>query len=617
MILQQNRPLNSPQPTPRHSHQHRTLRQKLLDQIRRQVRSQLEQSLHLAVPQHPSDSTPNKRLCDIQIKINGSPTQQLEPTTSYLEVFQQSLSTLLILGLPGAGKTTTLLRLSLELIAQSFLDSANPIPIIINLISWQPPPNSQTIPFTTWLINQLQLHYAIPAPLGQTWLKSGEIILLLDGLDQLAPSWQQHAIIEINQLLLDNPTPLQIAITSRLEEYKSCKTRLRVNGALWLQPLTDTQIREYLYAAKSRELWQAIRSDPPLLDVARTPLNLVIMALADEDILIHAWRRLESHQERQTYLLQAFIRRMLGCTGATKTRETPLEITRHSLSSLAHWMQRHRTHEFVIEAIQPGDFLTPRQQQRYFWELGVLMALLVGCLSFGIIALVYNPMLALYCSLPLAILYGWIGYQRNVDASYDWLYNSFKLDTSSPAFGETESTQTAFSESELLRTASPSLGFTDQDVSGRIREQRDRISPTPNHPWSSKSKTLAPWTNWRTVQSDPPPICQQLTYTLFKVPAIAIIIGLIVTFSLTFIAPDFSKVAGFCTGLILLLLLATPSAKQVLAHFWLRHWLSRLKILPWNLNRFLDTATQRLLLKKIGRRYQFMHESLQNLLLSK
>ena len=47
-------------------------------------------------------------------------------------------------------------------------------------------------------------------------------------------------------------------------------------------------------------------------------------------------------------------------------------------------------------------------------------------------------------------------------------------------------------------------------------------------------------------------------------------------------------------------------------HFALRFILSRAGCLPWNLTRFLDHATERILLRKVGGGYIFVHRLLQD-----
>jgi predicted NACHT family NTPase len=58
---------------------------------------------------------------------------------------------LLILGKPGAGKTTMLLELAKELVQRAEQDLSEPVPILLSLSSWQN--DQQSI--TDWIVAEL------------------------------------------------------------------------------------------------------------------------------------------------------------------------------------------------------------------------------------------------------------------------------------------------------------------------------------------------------------------------------------------------------------------------------------------------------------------------------
>jgi predicted NACHT family NTPase len=73
---------------------------------------------------------------------------------------------LLILGNPGAGKTTTMLDLAAVLIQRANDQPDEPIPVMFNLSSWQNEKQS----ITDWLLSELKLKYGVSPKLGKTWL---------------------------------------------------------------------------------------------------------------------------------------------------------------------------------------------------------------------------------------------------------------------------------------------------------------------------------------------------------------------------------------------------------------------------------------------------------------
>ncbi|MGK7898292.1 MAG: NACHT domain-containing NTPase [Xenococcus sp. (in: cyanobacteria)] len=124
---------------------------------------------------------------------------QLPAQTEIIEVFEREevARRLLILGKPGAGKTTNLLKLAAELITQAKEDSTAPIPVIFELSTWKE--NNQ--PIEQWLVKQLKDVYSIDFKISKRWIEQNRILPLLDSLDELGLNRQRLAIEKINQYL--------------------------------------------------------------------------------------------------------------------------------------------------------------------------------------------------------------------------------------------------------------------------------------------------------------------------------------------------------------------------------------------------------------------------------
>jgi predicted NACHT family NTPase len=95
----------------------------------------------------------------------------------YLETGQA----LLVLGDPDAGKTTLLLALARELIGRANIDPAEPIPVILNLATW----SENCPPLADWIVEELTVNYQIPRAVGRDWLEEDQLVLLLDGFDEV------------------------------------------------------------------------------------------------------------------------------------------------------------------------------------------------------------------------------------------------------------------------------------------------------------------------------------------------------------------------------------------------------------------------------------------------
>ena len=316
----------------------------LLAAVKEEVTSRLRQSLHNAVLINlGKESQPQqvKRPWDAEIKIGLKPAVPLPDTTTILEVFdsEEIAGKLLILGAPGAGKTTTQLELAQALIRRAEEQPDYPVPVLFNLSSWKNDRQS----LADWLVTELKSKYGVSTKIGKDWVDNHQLLPLLDGLDELEPQRQEICVDAINQFLTSEIRPLYLVVCSRREEYRNYTTQLQLNGAIYLQPLTNNQICDYLTSINSIELWSTISNDFNLLQFVETPLLLSITILAFQEISIEEWQHLNSTADRIQYLLDAYVGRMLTReikSRAYKNKPPNARKTRMWLVWLAKQIQR-------------------------------------------------------------------------------------------------------------------------------------------------------------------------------------------------------------------------------------------------------------------------------------
>ncbi len=156
------------------------------------------------------------------------------------DVYRENGRSLLILGAPGSGKTITLLRLAEALLAEAVADENAPVPVIVPLASWA----NQRLPLIDWLAEEMFLQYQIGRKLSRQWLQDSRLLLLLDGLDEVALTHREACVAAINTFRDEHPG--EMVVTSRSEDYAQLAETLRLNTAVELQPLTLPEMHGYL-----------------------------------------------------------------------------------------------------------------------------------------------------------------------------------------------------------------------------------------------------------------------------------------------------------------------------------------------------------------------------------
>ena len=143
----------------------------------------------------------------------GRPPRPLPVGTPISEVFDKAAGGLLILGEPGAGKTTLLLRLADELLVRAEGDADQPIPVVANLASWA----RRRQPLATWLVEELMLVYTMPERTIRAWVDADALVLLLDGLDEVAEAHRPACAEAINAYRREHGV-VPMVVCSRTQE---------------------------------------------------------------------------------------------------------------------------------------------------------------------------------------------------------------------------------------------------------------------------------------------------------------------------------------------------------------------------------------------------------------
>ncbi|HEU0302849.1 MAG TPA: NACHT domain-containing protein, partial [Longimicrobium sp.] len=293
----------------------------------------------------------------------GGQSGILPPDSSIGQVFEDAGQMLLILGEPGAGKTTTLLTLTRECVERAERDPAAPVPVVLNLSSWK---DSQ--PFYDWLVDELSdpgNGYSVGEAFARRWLEEHRLLLLLDGLDEVAEERRAACVQALHAFVEKHGAP-GLAVCCRSTEYRALPVHLKLGGAVLLLPLEQGQIDAYLDAAGPAldGLRGALAGNAEFRGLSESPLMLSIMTLAFHGLPAGALRFDEgsTRAELREEIFRRFVDRMFVL------RERPDDgFSRGRVEDGLRWLasgMRERGSIFAVELLQP-EWLTRRQLLLY------------------------------------------------------------------------------------------------------------------------------------------------------------------------------------------------------------------------------------------------------------
>lgn len=301
--------------------------------------------------------------------------------------------TLLILGEPGSGKTLMLLKLAQDLIDRAEEDLSQPIPVVFNLSSW----GQKQRPIEEWVVQEMVEKYQISRVLAQTWIKKQQLILLLDGLDEVKAAYQEDCVRAFNQFTQVYGLT-EIAVCCRTQDYQALSGHLALRSTIYIQPLTFAQIERYLNRSGEplATLRAALQQDAALRSLATSPSVLSLMSVAYQNCALEGLPKSGTTETLYKQILDAYLEQLLPCRRPgrldSKTK------TLRWLSWLAKRMiQAHQT-IFLIEWMQPDWLGSPLRKTLYH----LLAGLIIGVIS----ALLLAPSLAGMLDFFMKLLWG-------------------------------------------------------------------------------------------------------------------------------------------------------------------------------------------------------------------
>lgn len=596
-------------------------RQALLTKVKNfWVKGVLEKSLHEQVLiclglQNRPDAVESP--WNLMLGTENQPPQDLPPDTAIISIFDEigEGRTLLILGEPGSGKTIALLQLARDLINRAEQNIEQRIPVVFNLSSWR-----STIPakkgrktiaqtIAEWLVEELSSKYQVPRKIGEAWVKRQQLLLLLDGLDEVRAIERDACIAAINDFQQEFGT--EIVVCCRVKDYEALQNRLNFQSAIYLRSLSAEQVQNYLncLTADVAGLKTLLAEDFALQELAQSPLLLNIMVLAYQDVSVSDLPQINALAERQKQLFNDYINRMFEKTRSSAyTKNVPerLKIKLYSRSEATYWLiclaQQMRESQtiFLIENMQPT-WLQTKAQKQWYQIMSFFIGALIGGLSSGLLGELnstLNNKPSSKIGFGLSILMGLAGglfvrlpskikLAEKLDWSWkevkDTLINRLDHRLASTVFGGLLGALLMKMTIVLFFGLFSLLSFV---VFYGLKTSEIETKLSPNQGIQSSIKNSI--------------------FVVLVIISSSILLSILgnLLFGLSF--ADLLS-GGLRVGPLWGFVFGGAACIQ---HFTLRLILYRKGRIPWNYAKFLDYATERLFLQKVGGGYIFVHRLL-------
>ncbi len=268
----------------------------------------------------------------------------------------EQYSKLMILGKPGAGKTTFLKQIATQCIAGTFL--ADRVPIFISLKDFAE--SASQVDLLNYAIHQLAVINLDIAQGASDALIQGRALLLLDGLDEVKGHDRSSVLRAVRQFVAQFHAN-RFVITCRIAAPEYIFEQFT---EVEIADFDESQIASFAqkwFAAKDATLphhfLRALRTNPPLSELATSPILLTLLCLIFEERGAFPEQRSTLYKE----VLQVLL----------KTWDASRHIDRHLLDtplSLSH--KKDLLSHIALTKFEQGD---------YFFHQQELEQLMSGC----------------------------------------------------------------------------------------------------------------------------------------------------------------------------------------------------------------------------------------------
>ncbi|MBX6749636.1 MAG: NACHT domain-containing protein [Micromonosporaceae bacterium] len=281
--------------------------------------------------------------------VASIPLPRRSTTESVTTVYEEAGRSLLIVGGAGSGKTALLFELASHLCRAEATAADPSIPVYVNMASW----TSEYATLDDWLTVAVARLYVIDKAVVSEWARTGRLLPLIDGLDEVPEKDRPRAVAAIASYLRDRPR--QIVVACRAEEYDRLEVRLPLSGCVEIGPPDEAEVRRYLAELGSpaadaaaavpttdRTWWTLLRSPLMLFQIAR------ISAVDPDAELV---QRRGSMRQRRRRILDLYVTTVLARRNELGKAPFDPGDARRWLEWLAGRLQEQQTREFFVDRL--------------------------------------------------------------------------------------------------------------------------------------------------------------------------------------------------------------------------------------------------------------------------
>ncbi|MCA0239169.1 MAG: NACHT domain-containing protein [Bacteroidetes bacterium] len=195
------------------------------------------------------------------------------------ELIVNQLQRFIVLGKPGAGKTTYLRYLTLMMLQPFSQIEQRKLPVFVTLREWA----DRKKPLMDFIVEQFDIcGFEEARPFVERVLGNGDCVVLFDGLDEVSQEANQHGIIQEIKDFSDKYGKNQFIISCRVAAYNRWFERFSdVEMADFNEAQIEQFIRNWFHAEPEvgKECWEKLQKSPQLKELASVPLLLTLLCI--------------------------------------------------------------------------------------------------------------------------------------------------------------------------------------------------------------------------------------------------------------------------------------------------------------------------------------------------